>query len=331
MHLATSSSFLFQFNENIMAHSGSITMASCSQCTSPSVVIDVTSASVTTQGAYAVVTPPADLNAGEVYGVTISAGAFKDALGNTYGGLKAGVLTVSTKPLLNFALTKTDTFKVSDLTYWDGSRNGAAVTVDADNVIYVAGGMNDTGAEQTSASMSFLNDVYSLATLRPRHCASAKQPTFDCTTDGEKNGPAVTKCDAGGKFAGKSNYQIKVWRAPSPSGTPCATADGLDAGTVGQILSVPGAHTKCPCPTCKAAPPNISATVPAGNAIPDLTYKSSCRSRQHLAHCLWFARTKRTTTTCPPRASCVNSRRSSQVSTRPRTRSACLPAAQWLS
>merc|ERR1719265_1107007 len=48
--LPVSSSFLFQFNENIMKNAGSITMASCPQCTSPTVAIDVMSSSVVVKG-----------------------------------------------------------------------------------------------------------------------------------------------------------------------------------------------------------------------------------------------------------------------------------------
>merc|ERR1719261_228258 len=79
-----SRSFLFQFNEAITKNTGSITMTSCPQCTSETVTIDVTSSSVVVKGAYALVTPPVDLSAGEVYSITIGAGSFKDASGNTF-------------------------------------------------------------------------------------------------------------------------------------------------------------------------------------------------------------------------------------------------------
>merc|ERR1719281_1730165 len=100
---------------------------------------------------------------------------------------------------------------------------------------------------------------------------------YECTTDGNPPSASnkVTACDAVGNTAGKSKFNKTVWKASSVGGLKCTDYQGAFQSMVGQIISAPGAATSCPCPTCKTPPPNVSATNPPLNNIPDLTFKSS--------------------------------------------------------
>jgi hypothetical protein len=204
---------------------------------------------------------------GEVYGVTIGAGAFTDIQGNAYTGLATGY-TISTKANIAFSEVSTGNFDEGTANYFNGERYAAAAAVDASNNIYVVGGHNGT-----AGSTAMLNDVWKLATMRPINCAASVQPTYDCTTDGEMPGTtnAVTACN--GVYAGKSNFNRTIWKAPTEAGRQCQfVSDKAFASELGQILEA--SHTTCPCPMCTTAPADVSADSPKFNAITDLDFSA---------------------------------------------------------
>merc|ERR1719329_738737 len=226
-----------------------------------------TSAEVAISGSLVTISPSTDMMPGEVYGVTIGAGAFTDLQGNAYGGLTSGY-TISTKANIAFSEVSTGNFDEGTANYFNGERYAAAAAVDASNNLYVIGGHNGT-----AGSAAMLNDVWKLATNRPINCAASVQPTYDCTTDGEMPGAtnAVTACN--GVYAGKSNFERKIWKAPTEAGQKCQFAsDGAFASELGQIVQT--GHTTCPCPMCTTAPANISAENPKFNAITDLEFSA---------------------------------------------------------
>jgi hypothetical protein len=227
--------------------------------------IDASSEEVAIAGSIVTVSPDIDLMPGEVYGITIGAGAFKDLQGNTYAGLTTGY-TISTKSLLGWSLVSSDNFDEGAANYFEGERYGAAVAVDSLNNIFVLGGHNGT-----AGSALLLNDVWKLSTMRDINCAASMQPTYDCTTDGEMPDAsnAVTACE--GVHAGKFNYNVTIWKAPSAGGRKCQMAEtGAFAGELGQIIE--DSFTYCDCPLCTFAPPNVTAEAPLYNAIEDLEF-----------------------------------------------------------
>jgi hypothetical protein len=263
---AVSTAVQFTFDESVQAATGAIVFTPV--YTSPTLSVDATSPEVAISGSLVVVSPVTDLMPGEVYGITIGAGAFTDVQGNAYAGLATGY-TISTKSLISWKLVSSDNFDEGAANYFEGERYGAAVAVDAANNLLVAGGHNGT-----AGSPALLNDVWKLATMREINCASSIQPTFDCSTDGEQEladgSNKVTTCE--GVYAGKSNFNRTIWRAPSAGGKKCQIVPSGDfASELGQIVEA--SFTYCDCPLCTFAPPEIGPEVPELNAIEDYTFK----------------------------------------------------------
>jgi hypothetical protein len=210
--LATSPTFQITFAENVQAVSGG-NIKFTAKYTSPNLIVPVTSKEVSVSGSYVVVAPTTDLMPGEVYSITIDKGAFKDMSDNDYDGLSGGY-KISTRAELNWMKAGEGQFT---------ERYGMGVAFDRQNKLYMLGGHNGTAG--SSGSWSQLNDVWALPTGREVHCASSKQPRYECTTNGEKpdNRNIVTTCSSyseGKKgteviHAGKSNFVVKVWKQPS--------------------------------------------------------------------------------------------------------------------
>jgi len=138
--------------------------------------------------------------------------------------------------------------------------------VTTNNNLYVVGGHNGT-----AGSPALLNDVWKLATMRNVNCAASKQPTYDCTADGEApdGSNAVIACE--GVNAGKSNFNRTIWKAPSAAGRKCQLVPSGDfASELGQIIEA--SFTYCPCPLCTFAPPGVGPESPEYNAIDDYTF-----------------------------------------------------------
>jgi hypothetical protein len=129
------------------------------------------------------------------------------------------------------------------------------------------------GHNGTAGSAAMLNDVFVLATMREVDCAASKQPTYDCTSDGEMpdgTTNAVTECT--GVNAGKSNFNRTIWKAPSAGGKQCQMVPSGDfASQLGQIIEQ--SFTYCPCPLCTSAPLGLTEDFPMFNAIPDRTFE----------------------------------------------------------
>jgi len=255
------------FSETVQAGSaGSIVLTP--KYTSPTLSIASTSAEVALSGGLAVVSPTTDLMPGEVYGVTIASGAFTDEQGNAYAGLTTGY-TISTKAAITWTMVSTGNFDEGAANYFEGERYGMAIAVDAANVLYIVGGHNGT-----AGSAAMLNDVWKLATMRDVNCAASKQPTYDCTVDGEMpdgTTNAVTACE--GVNAGKSNFNRTIWKAPTPGGKQCQMVPGGDfASQLGQIIEA--SFTYCPCPLCTFPPPGLTEDFPMYNAIEDPSFEA---------------------------------------------------------
>jgi hypothetical protein len=260
---ALSTALQLTFDEAVQSATGTIVFTPL--YTSDTLSIDASSDEVAITGSIVPVSPDTDLMPGEVYGITIAAGSFKDLQGNTYAGLTTGY-TISTKSLLGWSLVSSDNFDEGAANYFEGERYGAAAAVDASNNIFVLGGHNGT-----AGSALLLNDVWKLSTMRDINCAASMQPTYDCTTDGEMPDAsnAVTACE--GVYAGKFNYNVTIWKAPSAGGRKCQMAEtGAFAGELGQIIE--DSFTYCDCPLCTFAPPNVTAEAPLYNAIEDLEF-----------------------------------------------------------
>jgi hypothetical protein len=260
---AVSTALQFTFSESVQAASGMIVFTP--KYTSPTMSVDATSDEVAISGSLVVVSPVTDLMPGEVYGITIGAGVFTDLQGNSYAGLTTGY-TISTYALISWTLVSSNNFDEGAANYFEGERYGTAVAVDTTNNLYVVGGHNGT-----AGSPALLNDVWKLATMRDVNCAASKQPTFDCTVDGEApdGSNAVTVCE--GVTAGKSNYNVTIWKAPSAGGKKCQMVPSGDfASELGQIIEK--SFTSCPCPLCTFAPPGVDAETPLYNAIEDLLF-----------------------------------------------------------
>jgi hypothetical protein len=239
--------------------------------------MDVSSPEVTIVGSTAIVTPNIDWTPGEVYSVKIDAGAFTDLAGNAFAGLTTG-WTISTKQLINFRAETPSTSGENffdNLDYFDGSRYAASAVFDSTNNLYVIGGRNGT-----LGGSSQLNDVWMMATKKEVHCSSSIQPMFECTTDANEpslsNAVTSCMCPSGGcnalktdAYAGSKKAITQVWKTSTPGGRQCMQ-NGMPNSLVGTILST--ATINCPCPKCKDAPFNLSATNPMFNAIPDYTY-----------------------------------------------------------
>jgi len=255
------------FSEGVQAGTGAIVLTPT--YTSPTLSIPSTSSEVAISGSLVVVSPETDLMPGEVYSITIASGAFIDGQGNGYAGLTSGY-TISTKPLVAWSLISNDNFDGTGVAYnyFGGERHGAAVAVSATNEMIVVGGHNGT-----AGSAALLNDVFVLATMREVNCAASKQPTYDCTADGEMpdgTTNAVTECT--GVNAGKSNFNRTIWKAPSAGGKQCQMVPSGDfASQLGQIIEQ--SFTYCPCPLCTSAPLGLSEDFPMFNAIPDRTFE----------------------------------------------------------
>jgi hypothetical protein len=260
---ATSTAFQFTFSEGVQAAAtGSLKLTA--KYTSDDMVIAATSDEVAIKGTLVTVSPMIDLMPGEVYGVTIDAGAFTDVQGNAYAGLTTGY-TISTFALISWTKISDENFDEGAANYFEGERYGAAVAVDASNNLYVVGGHNGT-----AGSAFLLNDVWKLATMRDVNCGGSVQPTYDCTTDGlmpaADGTNAVAACT--GVTAGKSNFESKIWKKPTAGGKPCTTVpDGDFATELGQIVE--SGFTECPCPLCTTPPAGLSADFPEFNAISD--------------------------------------------------------------
>jgi hypothetical protein len=239
--------------------------------------MDVSSLEVTIVGSTAIVTPNIDWTPGEIYSVKIDAGAFTDLAGNAFAGLTTG-WTISTKQLINFRAetpsTAGDNF-FDNLDYFDGSRYAASAVFDSTNNLYVIGGRNGT-----LGGSSQLNDVWTMATKKEVHCSSSIQPMFECTSDANEpslsNAVTSCMCPSGGcnaaktdAYAGSKKAITQVWKTSTPGGRQCMQ-QGMPNSLVGTILFT--ANINCPCPKCKDAPFNLSATNPEFNAIPDYTY-----------------------------------------------------------
>jgi hypothetical protein len=250
--------------------------APCFPCEHPQIHI---------HGSQMVVAPAVDLLPGESYSLQIDSGAIQDLEGNFFDGLRSGY-TISTKSFIRFRKAQPSGkppgsgFFDSGLDdYFNGERHGPGVAVDRNNNIWVAGGQN--GTQQS------LNDVWKFMTARPVHCASSKLPVDECTIDGKKasNLNAVTECDGElGQFAGRANYEIKVWKAVSANGRPCINSNGEPASKVGELLET--GFTRCPCPSCMN-PPNVTATFPEQIDLQDSTFQTQLPMRANNSELQW--------------------------------------------
>jgi len=262
---AVSTSLQLTFDEAVQAAKGKIVFTPVYESDVMSVEVCPFCDEVAISGSLVVVHPMIDLMPGEVYGITITSGAFTDIQGNAYAGLTTGY-TISTKSLLGWSLVSSDNFDEGAANYFEGERYGAAVAVDATNNLFVVGGHNGT-----AGSALYLNDVWKLATMRDINCGASKQPTYDCTTDGEapESSNAVTACE--GVYAGKSNFNRTIWKAPSAGGRKCQMVPSGDfASELGQIIEA--SFEYCDCPLCTFSPPNVTAEAPVYNALEDLEF-----------------------------------------------------------
>merc|ERR1711959_833065 len=242
--LGTSDSVKLVFSETVQASTGAVSFKA--SYTSPTVVAP-TSSEVFFSGSTAVVSPSADLMAGEIYSMLIDGSAFTDVQGNAMAALTSG-FTISTAPIIKFAKVGTKHWDSYD--FFNGERYGSAACVSPTNEVFMVGGVNGT-----AGSTALLNDVWKLATNRDLNCASSYGPKTSCS---------ATTCTDGA--LGSSTATSTIWRAPSAGGLKCMTSSGVAKTMLGQLV---GTKTEnCPCPTCPT-PPDASLVA---NVLDNGTY-----------------------------------------------------------
>merc|ERR1711959_270432 len=132
--LGTSDSVKLVFSETVQAGTGAVSFKA--SYTSPTVVAPASS-EVFFSGSTAVVSPSADLMAGEIYSMLIDGAAFTDAQGNAMAALTTG-FTISTAPIIKFA--KVGTKHWDSYSFFNGERYGAAACVSPSNEVFMVGG-----------------------------------------------------------------------------------------------------------------------------------------------------------------------------------------------
>merc|ERR1719305_857095 len=187
--LGTSDSVKLVFSETVQASTGAVSFKA--SYTSPTVVAP-TASEVYFSGSTAVVSPSADLMAGEIYSMLIDGSAFTDAQGNAMAALTSG-FTISTAPIIKFA--KVGTKHWDSYSFFDGERYGSAACVSPSNEVFMVGGKNGT-----AGATALLNDVWKLATNRAINCGSSYGPKTACS---------ATTCTGGA--LGTSTAVSTIW------------------------------------------------------------------------------------------------------------------------
>src|SRR5262249_15130896 len=145
------------FDEAVQAGIGNITLH---PATGADIVIPVSNAQLTFNGATVTINPTADLRPGVHYDVLIDATAIKDASGNAFAGITAGALDFTTSFIIppgtfsqTFHITHPRTFTLPSHTPPPQTANTAvSATVASNTTIDIEGTLNDTGAKKTAIS-----------------------------------------------------------------------------------------------------------------------------------------------------------------------------------
>merc|ERR1719174_3246197 len=237
--LGTSDSVKLVFSETVQAGTGAVSFKA--SYTSPTVVAP-TASEVFFSGTTAVVSPPSDFMAGEIYSMLIDGAAFTDVQGNAMAALTSGY-TISMAPIIKFQKIGTQHWG-GGYSFFNGERYGSAACVSPSNEVFIVGGKNGT-----AGSTALLNDVWKLATNRAINCGSSYGPKTACS---------ATTCTGGA--LGTSTAVSTIWKAPSASGLKCMSSSGAAMTMMGQTVAT--RTENCPCPTC--------ATAPDGSLVPNI-------------------------------------------------------------
>jgi len=207
------------------------------------VAIPVLSGSVIVQGREVLIALADDLMPGEVYTMSVDAGAFADSAGNAF--LRPGAITgttFSTAPKILFSNFGGAHWSRGPSDSFHGRRFASGAVVDSGNRIILVGG----GEIASGIEASVLDEVWVMETGREVHCSASLEP-------GRSDGCTHSRCIGDPPSLGTETLRLIVRQAPSAGGRRCVGRDGLTRSQVGEIVEERNAV--CRCPLCVAPPP----------------------------------------------------------------------------